>query len=81
MKRRLLIALLGFGTLFGFGSGISSMAHWHHHQNARRAAFERHVADVCVDAAYRARDDRAHDDRPYDRPPPRHHAHDYDYGY
>lgn len=55
MKRKLLIALLAFGTVAGFGSGIASMACWHHRAEARRAAFERHVADVCVEAAYRAR--------------------------
>ena len=68
MKRRFLIALFSFGTIFGFGSGIASMAmHTGHHHAHRRAAFERHVADVCVDAAERARDR----DRPrYEEPPP-----------
>ena len=51
MKRRLLIVLLTLGTIGGFGSGIASMR-WHAH--ARRAAFERHVAAVCVDAKRRA---------------------------
>jgi hypothetical protein len=69
MKRKLLIALFSFGTIAGFGSGIASMACWHHRAEARRAAFERHVADVCVDAAYRARDGQG----PVDRPPPSHH--------
>lgn len=72
MKRRLLIALLAFGTVFGFGSGFASMAcRAHHGRDARRAAFERHVADVCVDAALRARADRG----PVDRPPPPVHQH------
>jgi hypothetical protein len=52
MKRRLLIVLLTLGTIGGFGSGIASVR-WHGH--ARRAAFERHVAKVCVDAARRAK--------------------------
>ena len=52
MKRRLLIVLLTLGTIGGFGSGIASMRC---HGNARRAAFERHVANVCVDAARRAK--------------------------
>ena len=57
MKRRFLIALFSFGTVAGFGSGIASMAWWHgHHAHQRRAAFEAHVADVCVDAALRAQD-------------------------
>lgn len=82
MKRRLLIGLFTFGTLFGFGSGFFSMARWHHHAEHRRAAFERHVADVCTDAAYRARDRG-----PREAPPPRwddrprHGAYDHDYDY
>jgi hypothetical protein len=66
MKRKLLIALFAFGTVAGFGSGIASMACWHHRAHERRAAFERHVAAVCVEAAQNARAD----DRAYDRPPP-----------
>lgn len=66
MKRRLLIGLFTFGTIFGFGSGLFSMARWHHHAEHRRANFERHVADVCTDAAYRARDRG-----PREAPPPR----------
>lgn len=54
MKRKLLIALFTFGAVAGFGSGIGSLACWHHHASSRRAAFERHVADVCVEAALRA---------------------------
>ncbi len=54
MKRKLLIALFSFGTIAGFGSGIASMACWHHRAHERRAAFERHVAEVCVEAARRA---------------------------
>ncbi|MCA9610941.1 MAG: hypothetical protein KC619_35350 [Myxococcales bacterium] len=84
MKRKLLIVLLGFGTLFGFGSGFASMSyHWHQHAEARRAAWEAHVADVCVEAAQRAdrpdpRDDRwgppPSDYPEWDGPPPeRHH--------
>ena len=52
MKRRILIVLLTLGTIGGFGSGIATMRC---HGNARRAAFERHVAKVCVDAARRAK--------------------------
>ena len=53
MKRRLLIVLLGAGTVLGYGAGFASMR-WHAHH--RRAALERHVADTCVDAALRAGD-------------------------
>lgn len=52
MKRPLLIALLAFGTLAGFGSGFFHMGARAH---ARRAAFERHVADVCAESALRVR--------------------------
>ncbi len=47
LKRRILMALLGFGTAAGFASGCARMAHRHHH---RRAHFERHVATICADA-------------------------------
>ena len=52
MKRRFLIVLLTLGTIGGFGSGIASMRC---HAHSRRAAFERHVAKVCVDAARRSK--------------------------
>jgi hypothetical protein len=48
MKRTILIVLLTLGTIGGFASGAASMRWRHHH---RRAAFEQHVARVCVDAA------------------------------
>jgi hypothetical protein len=48
MRRSFLIVLLGLGALLGFGSGVHHLR-WHHW--ARRAAFERHVAEICVDAA------------------------------
>ncbi len=51
MKRKILIGLLAFGTVAGYGSAICS-ARWHRWQ--RQQAFERHVADVCVDAARRS---------------------------
>ena len=64
MKRRILIVLLTLGTIGGFGSGIASMRC---HAHARRAAFERHVAKVCVDAARRAK--AAPADSAQDAPP------------
>ncbi len=48
MRRPVLIVLLGVGALFGFVSGAHQLA-WH--RWAQRAAFERHVAEICVDAA------------------------------
>lgn len=71
MKRKLLIALFAFGTVAGFGSGIASMACWHGRAHARRAAFERHVAEVCLEAA-QGRADQAYD-RPTPPPPDRPH--------
>ena len=55
MKRKLLIVLLGFGAIAGYAGGCVSM---HHHGFQRRAAFEQHVADVCVAAAHRVHDTR-----------------------
>jgi hypothetical protein len=46
--RKILIVLFSIGTVAGFGSEIAG---WHHCANHRRAAFEQHVADVCVNAA------------------------------
>lgn len=54
MKRKLLIAVLALGTVGGFASGFRSLRC--HHQS-RRAAFENHVADVCVRAAERSQEE------------------------
>ncbi len=51
MKRRVVMALLGVGAVVGFASGFHSIRHC---QRDRRAAFEHHVAAVCVDAARHA---------------------------
>ena len=48
MRRKALIVLLALGTVGGYASGFASMR-WCHQQ--RRASFEQHVAQVCVDAA------------------------------
>jgi hypothetical protein len=57
MRRRLLIGLLGLGTVVGFGSGLASLfcagGYGRHHAWHRRAAFEQHVADLCTQAALR----------------------------
>ena len=45
---RLPIVLLAFGALIGFASAA-------HHFHDRHEAFERHIADVCTDAALRAK--------------------------
>ena len=64
MKRRLLILLFTFGTFSGFGSAIGSSAYWHGRQAERRqAAFEAHVAEVCVDAASGAASGKSVDGR------------------
>jgi hypothetical protein len=48
MRRRILMVLLGIGAVGGYAAGF---AHMHECHRARTAAFERHVAEVCVDAA------------------------------
>jgi hypothetical protein len=47
-RRKILIGVLALGALGGFASGVFSFAKCRAHS---RAAFERHVAKVCVDAA------------------------------
>ena len=44
---RLAVVLLTFGAFVGFASAA------HHGWHSRRDAFERHVAEVCTDAALR----------------------------
>jgi hypothetical protein len=48
MRRDLRIALLTAGVLLGFGSGFQAlcMRNWQ-----RRQAWERHMAELCVEAA------------------------------
>ena len=52
MRRPILMVLLALGTLGGYASGFAHVRACH---RWREAAFERHVADVCVDAAKAAR--------------------------
>lgn len=56
MKRRILIALLGLGTVGGFAAGAASLSCRAQH---RRAHFERHVASLCVDAARKSDAERS----------------------
>lgn len=49
--RRLAIVLLTLGTIGGYAAGFASLGCRH---QARRQAFENHIADVCVGAAKRA---------------------------
>lgn len=60
LKRKALIVLLALGTVVGYGSAFARAraCHW----QGKRAHFEERVADICTDAALRARPDR---------PPPR----------
>jgi hypothetical protein len=48
MFRRALIVLFALGTLGGYGSAIAGSSC---HAHARRAAWERHVAHICAEAA------------------------------
>tara|TARA_B100001750_G_scaffold228966_1_gene223908 strand:+ start:2145 stop:2504 length:360 start_codon:yes stop_codon:yes gene_type:complete len=68
MKRRLLIALFSLGVIGGFGSAGAQWARHHHH---RQAAFEAHVARVCLQAAQaERRPDEGRRGGECDRPPP-----------
>ena len=48
MRRSIVMVVLGLGVIGGYASGF---AHMRHCSRDRRAAFEQHVAKVCVDAA------------------------------
>ncbi len=48
IKRRILIVLFSLGAVGGFASGIHSL---HRAHACHRESFERHVAQICVDAA------------------------------
>jgi hypothetical protein len=50
--RKLVIVLLGLGTVAGFAAAFGRH-HWRHHHGHHRAAFEQRVADVCVRASER----------------------------
>ncbi len=55
MRRKILIVLLALGTLLGYAGFIARLRHGPGPWGARREAFERHVAELCSDAALRAR--------------------------
>ena len=64
MRRKILIAVLGFGALVGYGSMFFCRGHHDGHYgpggwSSRRAAFEKRVASVCAEAALEARDKAA----------------------
>ncbi|GAC1518458.1 MAG: hypothetical protein NVS3B10_20420 [Polyangiales bacterium] len=50
VRRKIVIALLALGTVGGYATGFASLRHC---AMARRHSFERHVAEVCADAARR----------------------------
>jgi len=56
MRRRILIAVLGLGTLLGFGAGFASLRHGScgYRGGYGRAGFEQRVSELCADAALRA---------------------------
>lgn len=57
MRRKIWIVLLSLGVIVGFGAGFARLHHYRHHGHwgsghpGRHAAFERHVAEVCTQAA------------------------------
>jgi hypothetical protein len=66
MRRRILIAVLALGTVLGYGAFIARLATcharggpgyagWGGWRDERREMFERHVAELCADAALRSR--------------------------
>lgn len=54
MKRKILMVVFAVGTVAGYGSAFSHGNCWRERHEARREAFERRVAKVCVDAAREA---------------------------
>jgi hypothetical protein len=53
MGRKIVIGLLLVGAVAGFAAGFRGLAYHRGAHWARHAEFERHVADVCVEAAQR----------------------------
>jgi hypothetical protein len=51
MRRKLAIALLALGTIGGYASGFAALRC---NAASRRAAFQQHVAALCVNAAREA---------------------------
>jgi hypothetical protein len=51
-RYRFVMPLLAIGAIVGFGSALHHR--WHEQHLDREGAFERHIADVCADAALRA---------------------------
>ncbi|WP_394822675.1 hypothetical protein [Pendulispora albinea] len=47
-KQKVLAILLALGAVGGYSLGFMSL---HCHGHSRRAAFERHIAQICTDAA------------------------------
>ena len=56
MRRKILIALLAFGTVGGFAAGCASLAHRRHHGYGHwghHGGYEQRVSDLCTEAALR----------------------------
>jgi hypothetical protein len=53
IKRTLLVVLFSLGTVGGFAHGFGSLGHCAARHEARREAFEHHVADLCTRSAER----------------------------
>lgn len=63
IKRKLIIGLLGLGTVVGYGSAFASARCKAHH---RRAHFEHRVSEICTSAAMRV---YQNDGEPSETPP------------
>ncbi len=59
IKRAFLVVLFSIGTVGGFAHGFAHLGHcMASHHEARRDAFEAHVADVCTRSAERVMHER-----------------------
>ncbi len=65
MRRRILIALFALGTIGGYGSALAGMSCRAH---ARQRAYERHVAQLCAEAALTQAGSQASPGRPQAAP-------------
>jgi hypothetical protein len=66
MRHSIRIPLLAIGAILGYGFAFGSMFHHRRH----RDSWERHVADVCVDAARKGKVDNVKTESATPKPTP-----------
>jgi hypothetical protein len=61
MRRKFWILILSVGVVAGFAVGFARLHHFreHGHPHFGGERFERHVADLCTEAAVRAYEERS----------------------